>query len=412
MLSQVLSLFLSHKFGIIKCNERKVRHTYRLRPGAEAKRWLHFEANNCRYLWNRLVEGVQKSNWYSDKDLTAWRKELAWLRAGSSMVQQQLFRDFKTAKGRKKFKSSHGYLPSLNYVGFGKNFHIREGKLCLPHGVKIPVVWSRELPSDPSSVRVSQDNLGHWYASFVVEVPEQTNHWAPDNSQIGIDWGLRALATTTDETFDLEHPEFAKQAHKNMVRYQRMMARRAPKPGKKASNGYKQAKRVVAKQHKKIARQRQDHGRKWVRKVVDNHQQIAIENLKPCFMFGSNLARKAGDAGLGNLKKDLIFAAERAGREVELVHPKNSSITCSECSARNKQNVHASHKRFHCLACGFKTDRDLNAARNILDTAGFNRTSENHEATHEDQQLLSRPVSLTVNNGKTGTQAELGIPFL
>jgi len=390
----------------------KVRHTYRLRPGAEAKRWLHFEANNCRYLWNCLVAGVKAGKWYTDKDLTAWRKNLAWLRSGSSMVQQQVFRDFKTAKGRKKFKSSHGYLPSLNYVGFGRNFHLREGKLCLPHGVKIPVVWSRELPSAPSSVRVSQDNLGHWYASFVVEVPDQTDHWAPDDSRIGIDWGLRALATTTDEEYDLEHPQFAKQAHKNMVRYQRMMSRRAPRPGQKASGGYKQAKRVVAKQHKKIARQRQDHGRKWVRKVVNNHAQIAIENLKPGFMFGSNLARKAGDAGLGNLKRDLVFASERAGREVELVHPRNSSITCSKCSARNKQNVSSSHKRFQCLQCGFKIDRDLNAARNILDTAGFNRTSENHETTHEDQQTVSRIVSPTVFNGKTDAQAELGIPFL
>jgi putative transposase len=29
-------------------------------------------------------------------------------------------------------------------------------------------VWSRELPSEPTSVRVYQDSLGHWYASFVV----------------------------------------------------------------------------------------------------------------------------------------------------------------------------------------------------------------------------------------------------
>ena len=66
----------------------KIRHTYRLRPGAEAKRWLHFEANNNRYLWNRLVEGVKAGKWYKEADLTAWRKGLPWLRAGSSMTQQ------------------------------------------------------------------------------------------------------------------------------------------------------------------------------------------------------------------------------------------------------------------------------------------------------------------------------------
>jgi putative transposase len=34
--------------------------------------------------------------------------------------------------------------------------------------VTVPVVWSRDLPSEPASVRVYRDSLGHWYASFVV----------------------------------------------------------------------------------------------------------------------------------------------------------------------------------------------------------------------------------------------------
>ena len=38
----------------------------------------------------------------------------------------------------------------------------------LPKGVTVPVVWSRDLPSQQSSVRVYQDSLGHWHASFVV----------------------------------------------------------------------------------------------------------------------------------------------------------------------------------------------------------------------------------------------------
>jgi len=388
----------------------KQRYNYRLRPGKEAERWLLFEGHNCRYLWNRLVEGVKRGVWYSEKDLTAWRKELAWLKDGSSVPQQQVFRDFKKARGKRRFKSSHKYLTSLNYVGAA--FRVKEGRLKLPHGVSIPVVWSRELPSRPSSVRVYQDNLGHWYASFVVEAPDVQEHPAPDDSQIGIDWGLRALSTTTDGRFDLEHPEFARQAQKDLTRYQRMMSRRKPKPGQRGSRGYRQAKKQVAKAHKKVARQRQDHGRKWANRVVDNHSKIALEDLKPGFMFGSNLARKAGDAGLGNLKRDLVHIAQKRNREVQLVRPQNTSITCSKCSARNKQNVSSSHKRFGCLECGFEADRDLNAARNILDAAGFDRASENHVSQHEDQQLVRRPVAQTREGGTTCAQAELGILVL
>jgi transposase len=34
-------------------------------------------------------------------------------------------------------------------------------------------VWSRGLPSDPTSVRVYRDSLGHWYASFVVRCDDE-----------------------------------------------------------------------------------------------------------------------------------------------------------------------------------------------------------------------------------------------
>jgi putative transposase len=79
-------------------------------------------------------------------------------------------------------------LPSLEYTRRG--FRLHDRRLCLPHGVSIPVVWSRELPSAPSSVRVYQDNLGHWYASFVVF--RQTRAAPEVSGAIGIDWGVSA----------------------------------------------------------------------------------------------------------------------------------------------------------------------------------------------------------------------------
>lgn len=70
-------------------------------------------------------------------------------------------------KGRRKFKSAKRCLPSLMYYT-KRGFALKDGRLCLAGGLSIPVVWSRELPSEPSSVRVYRDSIGHWYASFVV----------------------------------------------------------------------------------------------------------------------------------------------------------------------------------------------------------------------------------------------------
>ena len=67
-----------------------MRYTYRLRPGATAKGALVSEWHRTRWLWNQSVAMLKETGeWVRDSDLTRWRKELGWLRDGSSVVQQQ-----------------------------------------------------------------------------------------------------------------------------------------------------------------------------------------------------------------------------------------------------------------------------------------------------------------------------------
>ena len=185
---------------------RKVRYTYRLRPGRGAERALLAEWHRTRSVWNRAVEMLQRTGvWASDKNLTHWRQATPWLRAGSVVAQQQELRNFRAkrakGKGRRRFKSVKRTHPSVNFTlrGFSVS---AEGRLRLPKGVSIPVVWSRDLPSPPSSVRVYRDNLGHWYASFVVDRPEE-NPLPASDEVIGVDWGVTRLAVTTNPVYDL-----------------------------------------------------------------------------------------------------------------------------------------------------------------------------------------------------------------
>ncbi len=73
---------------------------------------------------------------------------------------------------------------------------IAEGmlQLHLAGGVVVRPVWSRALPSAPSSVRVHQDPVGDWWASFVAKVHDEP--LPATGRAIGIDWGVRAIATT------------------------------------------------------------------------------------------------------------------------------------------------------------------------------------------------------------------------
>lgn len=97
-----------------------------------------------------------------------------WLAAHSCVPQQQIVRDYSQSRGKAvsdrktssrkrkagmpRHKSRKTALPSLNYRIGGFTLVEQDGKtrLKLPKGMIIPVVWSRELPSRPKSVRVLQ----------------------------------------------------------------------------------------------------------------------------------------------------------------------------------------------------------------------------------------------------------------
>ena len=352
-----------------------VRYTYRLRPGAQAERALSDEWGRCRWLWNEAVHqqktGRKPTFCKLSKLLTAARAAHVWLREGSQVAQQQTLRTYMLAldhsfkvKGRRKptIKRRKDALPSLEYTVRG--FSIRDGRLCLPKGVSVPVAWSRELPSEPSSVRVYRDSIGHWYASFVVtrEVEPAPQAYG----KIGIDWGVKVTATTTDPAYDLPYGGHRKRCAAELARAQRKMCRRRRQRGQPQSNGYRRAKMEAVKLHKKAARQNAHASRVWARRVVDDHQVIAVEDFKPMFLAKSTMARKSADAAIGTAKRELIERGKRAGRKVVPVPPAYTTMTCSECGTRAKERLTLAERVFVCTACGCVAGRDANAARVIL----------------------------------------------
>jgi len=371
-----------------------VRYTYRLRPGAKAESVLLAEWGRCRWLWNEAVHqqksGAKPTFAKLGKLLTEARGKIAWLRDGSQVAQQQCLRGYAqslqhsfTVKGRRKptIKARKKTLPSLGYTTRG--FSIKDGRLVLPKGVTIPVVWSRRLPSEPTSVRVYLDCLGHWYASFVVR--HAAEPYLPGEGGVGIDWGVATTATASDPAFDLPSLGHRKRCAAELARAQRKMARRH-RIGSAQSRGYADAKRQAARLAKKAMRQTRHDSRVWAKRVVTAHDLIAVEDFKPVFLAKSTMARKSADAAIGAAKRELIERATRAGRKVVLVRPAYTSMTCSRCFARTKR-LELHERVFRCDSCGFSDCRDRNAARVILATAERGCTSV------EDVRQTDRPPS-------------------
>lgn len=376
------------------------RYAYRLRVSSTARAALEAEWGRCRWVWNECVAKSRQTHTHNrarpddkltcgpaqlDKMLTEARGAMSWLREGASVPQQQTIRDFAASRskalkdianrlpvrqraGMPRPKKKREALPTLNYTRRG--FRIRDGRLHLAGGITLTVVWSRDLPSDPTSVRVYQDSLGHWHASFVVAV--QAQPLPKTGAVIGIDWGVKETATTTSDAHDLPHAEHGKKAQQRLAHYQRMMARRKPKRGQAASNGYRQAQRQTAKLHKKVARQRQDTARKWAKCVVRDHDALAVEDFKPRFLAKSTMARKAADAAIGATKTALIEMGRKHGRDVRLVNPAHTTMDCAHCGVRAKHRLPLSERTYTCTVCGAVSPRDKNSARVMLVRAGLN----------------------------------------
>ncbi|AYF76411.1 transposase [Nocardia yunnanensis] len=355
-----------------------VRYTFRVRPGKQAERALEAEWHRCRFLWNEAVHqyktGGQPTYAKLSKMLTNARARSCWLREGSQVAQQQTLRNYGTAlrnsfrvkgQGKPSFKSRKESLLSLEYTKRG--FVVRDGRLRLAGGIEMPVVWSRLLPSEPTSVRIYRDSLGEWYGSFVVR-REVTPAPAAQGS-IGIDWGVSTTATTTNPQFDLPFGGHRERCAAQLAKCQRRMARRRRQRGQTPSKGYLKARRATARVYKKAARQNAYAVRNWARGVVNEHNLIAVEDFKSKFLTRSTMARRAADGAIGLAKKSLVERAVRAGRKVVLVPPAYTTMTCANCFARAKQQIALGVRTFRCEYCGHTANRDRNAARVILAVA-------------------------------------------
>jgi transposase len=111
--------------------------------------------------------------------------ERAWLSEVSAVVLQQAQADLNAAyrnffasrtgarKGPKislpRFRSRKDRRQTIRFTRNARFAVTPGGKLRLPKVGDVPVVWSRTLPSEPSSVTVIRDSAGRYFASFVIE---------------------------------------------------------------------------------------------------------------------------------------------------------------------------------------------------------------------------------------------------
>ena len=264
--------------------------------------------------------------------------------------------------GRPRLKSRKDHRQSFRLTRNG--FSVRDnGRLFVAKIGEVRVRWSRDLPNQPSSVTIIGEPDGHYYASFVVEVPA-----APlpgTDQEAGVDVGIARLATiaTTDgQRADVANPKHLRRKLAKLRRLEREKSRR-----QKGSANRAKTRRKVAIAHNEVARARRDYHHKQASALVRENQVIHVEDLNIAGMLRNRrLARAISDAGRGQFVKIITEKADRYGRTVHTVSRwLASSKTCSECGHRLGE-LPLQIRQWACPSCESVHDRDHNAAKVIL----------------------------------------------
>jgi putative transposase len=215
---------------LIYNSSMKLRYRYRVYPNAVQVKSL-FQLFGCtRVVWNSALAFCQ-ANWKDGvkyagagelmKQFITQAKQnpkTSWLSEVSNIPLQQSIRDLDVAfrnfwnslKGKRKgikvkpprFKKRRSQQSARFTIG---GFSIKGEKVYLAKIGRLKTVWSRPLPSAPSSVTVIRDAAGRYFLSFVceVEIPKRS---ASLNS-VGVDLGIKTFATlSTGEKIDAPKP--------------------------------------------------------------------------------------------------------------------------------------------------------------------------------------------------------------
>ena len=360
---------------------------YRIYPNESQRDQIARTFGCCRFVYNRALD-VKKTA-YSEtgksiatndliKMIPTWKRdpETSWLAQADSVALQQSIRDLDHAyrnffrRVREGGKPGFPKFKSRRYVR--QSYRTNGGKVLDRNHIALPKLGnvrakvSRPLQGRFMSVTVSLDAAGRYFATFLcTDVPSKDAH--ATDQEVGIDLGVKTLATLSDGT-KIENPRHLKKYERKLAREQRRLFRRkGARKGEKQSRRYLKQRKRVAKIHANIADARTDALHKITTMLADENQVLCMEDLNVKGMVRNHyLAKAVSDASFGEFARLLEYKCAERGRtivKVDRFYP--SSKTCSVCGHR-LDALPLSVRSWDCLACGAHHDRDVNAAKNML----------------------------------------------
>jgi putative transposase len=390
-----------------------------LYPTRRQQRLLSEQLEELRWLWNTLL-AERKQAWEERQESIDYHDQKAELpslkadlRPGLKQVHSQVAQDvalrlknamdafFRRLKagetpGYPRFRGKGRY-DSLTYPQWenGVKLSASGKRLLLSKVGDVKIIVHRPLEGTPKTATIRRTSTGKWFVTISCE-------WDPiplpaTGRQVGIDVGLATFATRPDgET--IANPRFFRCEERALAKAQRQRqlavdAHKATRAGvtervkqahpelnetdlwqavsqdpeERAAWRHRQKRRrVVARTHERTRWKREDFAHQQSRRLVNEFDVIAVEDLSVTSMIqNGRLAKSIQDAAWGRFATLIACKAAWADRRYIAVNPAHTSQDCSGCGNR-KSDLTLAEQVFRCVCCGLVIDRDLNASRNIL----------------------------------------------
>ncbi|MGH3281165.1 MAG: IS607 family element RNA-guided endonuclease TnpB [Trebonia sp.] len=415
-------------------------YRFALDPAPAQERALRSHAGAARFAWNwglrKCTERyAAEGKWYSAAELhklwnAAKRADpaLAWWPENSKCAYQESYRNLERAL--RDFTRSKKGLRKGKRLGFPRfkkrgrcrdSFRFGSGVMrCSGNAVTLPrlgTVRTHESTEklaakvEAGTARVLSATVSRtaqrWFVSFTVEAERDVPQRHPrPGSAIGIDLGVKALLTGVDNAgrvITVGGPKPLRASLRRLRRASRAHSRRQNGSGRR-----REAAARLARLHARVADVRADALHKATTALAARYETVVAEDLNVAGMTRNHrLARAIADQGFGTARRMLAYKTERNGGTLLLAdrwYP--SSRLCARCGSA-RATLTLKDRVFACDSCGHAEDRDVNAARNLLNLAASGAESLNARRAEArpgpaGHTAVKREPG-TPHGGKTGT---------
>ena len=238
----------------------------------------------------------------------------------------------------------------------------RKGKIFIPKCGVVKFRGYKDLSviKNVRKLTVKRTSSGKYFCSICCDC--ELEQMEKTGVVVGLDLGVKdAIITSDGQKF--ENKKFLRCGEKRIKRLQRSVSRK-----RKGSRTLEKSRLKLAIAYEKLGNKRKDYLHKITTNLVRDYDVICIEDLNVGGMLKNHhLAKSISDVSFYEIRRQLEYKCGWYGKELVIINRWSpTSKTCNHCGHIMK-NFNLGIREWTCPECGTHHDRDINAAKNILD---------------------------------------------